>query len=258
MVIVYNSRMKKYVILLVFLFIFALPLCSTAAEDRSEVIMQGDSGQEVLLLQQRLNELGYLNYRPTGKFSDMTVTALKKFQTVNGIDPDGQAGIRTQNKLFSDSALKNPLNPDVTKVSGPAYNGDVAEKGLLSSWENISPLFPEGSTATITDYNTGTTYKVQRTGGVNCAHVVTAQEADYDSYLYTFGGSSSWEHRPVLAEIGGQTYAASMFGMPTGGETTNASGMKGYTVLYFNNSKTDVMSIADEEHIIAIAAAAQN
>lgn len=243
--------MKKLMLILVFIFIAVFPSGALASNDEN-TLMQGDSGQEVILLQQRLKDLGYLNYRPTGKFSDMTVSALIKFQTENGIDPDGQAGRQTQRILFSDDAKKCPMNSEISKISGPAFSGAYDGRGELSSWENINVLFTVGSTATVTDYNTGSTYEVSRVGGVNSAHVSTVSENDYDTYLYTFGNGQSWEHRSCVVKIGTKNYAASIFGMPTGGSDANGSGMKGYTILYFNNSKTDLFSLPDEEHVIAL------
>ncbi|BDF58664.1 hypothetical protein CE91St36_14810 [Christensenellaceae bacterium] len=245
--------MRKIIcFLLLSLFVLA-PALGMAADN---VISQNDRGDKVALVQQRLRDLGYLNYRPTGKFSELTVAAVQSFQQQNGIAPDGQIGSDTYNLLFSDTAKKAPANSRIKKVAGPAYNGSVKTHGTLGSWDAVKSSIPEGSDIAITDYNTGATYTMQRVGGVNCAQVAAKTSADYAAYLQSFGGDATWEHRGVLVTIGSQTYAASLFGMPTGGEDINNSGMKGHTFLYFNNGKTDIFSLSDDEHVIALNSAA--
>jgi len=247
--------MKKCICLVLVCIVCLIPLSSLAQED-SSVIQKGDTGQQVIQIQQRLRDLGYLNYRATGKFSDITETAVRKFQSNNGIAPDGRVGSDTLLKLLSDDATRCPINPEITKVFGPADTGAVTDRGALSNWESINTQFPVDMQVSVTDLYTGATYNVTRTGGVNCAQVVTSSADDFAAYTETFGGGESWEHRSVLVRIGAATYAASIFGMPTGGQALNGSGMLGYTTLYFNNSKTDVLSLPDQESVAALTRAA--
>ena len=69
----------------------------------------GTSGDEVLQLQQRLFELGYLTTTPDGKFGKDTENAIKRFQQTSGFIDDGYAGPQTRDLLFSDKAEKNAL-----------------------------------------------------------------------------------------------------------------------------------------------------
>ena len=81
--------MKKMIgILLLICLITVLPVLASAQEDAA--IKQSSTGDEVALIQARLRDLGYLNYRPTGKFSDMTAEAVKKFQMQSGIARAGR------------------------------------------------------------------------------------------------------------------------------------------------------------------------
>lgn len=71
-----------------------------------EVLQEGDSGQSVYKLQDRLIELGYLESgNSTGSFGPMTAEAVTKFQRNNNLEADGIAGGKTQAVLFSDSAV---------------------------------------------------------------------------------------------------------------------------------------------------------
>ena len=245
--------MKRILCFILFLILLLVPVLGMAEAD---VIASGDKSDTVALVQQRLRDLGYLNYRPTGKFSDMTQAAVQRFQQQNGIAADGQIGTETYNALFADTAIRVGSNTKIKKVSGPAFNGKMQTHGVLGSWETIQGSIPAGTSISVTDYNTGNNFTMIRTGGVNCAQVAPATAQDYQTYLAAFGGEGTWEHRAVLVTIGSDVYAASLFGMPTGGDDISGSGMKGYTTLYFNNSRTDLFSLADEEHILAISKAA--
>ncbi|MBN1537199.1 MAG: peptidoglycan-binding protein [Anaerolineales bacterium] len=65
-------------------------------------------GADVLLLQQRLLELGYTEVgEPDGIFGKMTQTAVRLFQEKNGLEVDGYVGPKTWQKLFSDAAISN-------------------------------------------------------------------------------------------------------------------------------------------------------
>ncbi|MBQ6527590.1 MAG: D-alanyl-D-alanine carboxypeptidase family protein [Clostridia bacterium] len=68
------------------------------------VIKRGSRGEGVLLLQTRLQELGYNPGNPDGEFGPGTEEALILFQQQNGLEPDGVAGAATNAVLYSSSA----------------------------------------------------------------------------------------------------------------------------------------------------------
>lgn len=223
------------------------------ASSTAGIFEVGEAGTDIYTIQQRLIDLGFLNYRATGNFGDITKDAVKDFQTANGLPADGQIGAETMRTLFSEGAKRAGRNAAFKSAVGRAYNGTVKAQGELSSWEAIDKIFSVGSTAQITDYNTGEQFVLRRTGGNNNAQVVTASQADADMFQYVFGGYS-WEHRPVLAEIDGRTYAGSLFGMPTQTGSVGGSGMSGVTFLYFNSSRSDISGLSDDEHAVSITA----
>jgi len=65
----------------------------------------GDSGNNVVILQTRLDELEYYDYGSiTGYFGPVTEESIKKFQNAAGLDCNGIADIETLDSLFSESA----------------------------------------------------------------------------------------------------------------------------------------------------------
>ena len=65
---------------------------------------QGAEGEEVLRLQNRLKELGYLTGNADGKFGANTKTAVKRFQKALGLSQTGVATVSLQEKLFMSTA----------------------------------------------------------------------------------------------------------------------------------------------------------
>jgi len=68
-------------------------------------LKKGEYVWDVYLLQEKLLELGYLQYHePTGFYGDSTTSAVYFFQLQHGLTADGVAGVETQRMLYSDAA----------------------------------------------------------------------------------------------------------------------------------------------------------
>lgn len=65
----------------------------------------GDSGDDVLRIQERLVALEYYNGKLSGDYLEGTTYGIKLFQETNGLEATGTADIATQRLLFSNSAL---------------------------------------------------------------------------------------------------------------------------------------------------------
>ncbi|MDR1765737.1 MAG: peptidoglycan-binding protein [Lachnospiraceae bacterium] len=74
-------------------------------------VTNGDSGEDVQLIQYRLYELGYLPSADmvTGNFGDVTENSVKKLQELNGLEIDGKVGRQTTNLLYSGDVKPNLL-----------------------------------------------------------------------------------------------------------------------------------------------------
>ena len=85
-------------------------LSGTKAQSSGEynTIERGQSGEAVLLLQQRLAELGYYTGTPSGKMDSATQLAFKKFEKANGFTANGVASPEEQEILFSEEAIAAP------------------------------------------------------------------------------------------------------------------------------------------------------
>ncbi len=76
-------------------------------------LRQGDKGDAVFQMQQRLIELKYLNLAADGSFGTTTKRAVIAFQRAHKLTADGVAGAATLSLLYSKTALSNnAANPD--------------------------------------------------------------------------------------------------------------------------------------------------
>ncbi len=71
-------------------------------------VKNGDDGDDIVAIQRRLYQLGYLTAEcVTGHFGDKTEEAVKKMQERNGISADGTVGMQSVNLLYSDEIKAN-------------------------------------------------------------------------------------------------------------------------------------------------------
>jgi peptidoglycan hydrolase-like protein with peptidoglycan-binding domain len=91
----------------------------------------GAEGDDVLNIQKRLKELGYIS-KTTGYFGSETDTAVRSFQYNNGLSVDGKVGANTMSKLNSSSAKKS-TGVDVTGANIESFIS-VAESKLGSRY----------------------------------------------------------------------------------------------------------------------------
>ena len=113
---------------------------ATAAQLESakyRLLANGDDGDDVTRLQERLKELGYFDQKATGKFRAKTAQAVKDFQKTNGMDITGQADVETQRLLFGGNALADGASP--TPTPGPDQDlGDINDMVLAGDGEAVT------------------------------------------------------------------------------------------------------------------------
>lgn len=79
---------------------------SAAAGNTSATLKKGDKGDEVLKMQNRLKELGYMFVKPSGEFAEGTEQSVKDFQLLNGLTVTGVADPSTLQLLYSANPVK--------------------------------------------------------------------------------------------------------------------------------------------------------
>jgi peptidoglycan hydrolase-like protein with peptidoglycan-binding domain len=80
-----------------------------SADVKPYFLKYGEQSDMVKTYQKRLATLGYLTTEPDGKYGKYTVAAVKRFQEINGLIPDGFLGPNTVSLLTSGKAHANAL-----------------------------------------------------------------------------------------------------------------------------------------------------
>ncbi len=175
--------------------------------------------------------------------------------------------ILSENNFNSDTELKvgqeikipedNDKNEEEDTKDEP---GTSATKGEYLDWfKDVQYIFEKGDTATVTDVETGKSFKVKRLYGRNHAdsEPLTPEDTKIMKSLY---GSWSWDRRAIIVTITHKgverQIAASMNGMPHGGESIGNNNFKGHFCIHFKNSRTHSGSRLDSRHQKAVKKAA--
>ena len=192
---------------------------------------KGNSGKDVVALQQALKIKGYYKPPIDGKYGDQTVEAVKAFQKSKGISQDGKAGNDTIKALFG----KNAAN----------YTYVTEKLDWFSKGVNV---FTGQCVYTVKDVNTGKTFKARRRFGSNHLDSEPLTASDTAVLKSLYGGEWSWNRRAILVLYNGHVYAASMNGMPHGTSTITNNNFDGHFCIHFYNSRTHETNRVDEAH----------
>ena len=224
-------------------------------------LSMGSSGAEVKLLQERLIALEYMSGSADGDFGAKTREAVMLFQKQAGLTVDGKAGSATISKLFSSSAenYDGKTTIETSGSSGSSSSGSSSSSSesssgvIMADWwtSNIQSVFSRGTIATVTDVDTGISWKVKRRGGTNHADVEPLTAADTAKMKQVYG-SWSWNRRAIWVTVGGKTYAASMNGMPHGTQSITDNNFAGHHCIHFLNSRTHTGNRLDSAHQNAV------
>lgn len=206
----------------------------------AQTLQYGDKGEAVEKVQARLLALGYFTGSVGGNYLDLTKSAVAAFQSAAKLNVTGVVDAETLAKMFADDAPKAPrkdnsgsTNPGTTTAkpaTGTAVEADWWTSGIQS-------IFARGTTATITDVETGIAWNEYRGGGTNHADVQPATAAD-TANMKKACGSWSWKRRAIFVTINGVNYAASMNCMPHGSGSITNNNFDGHHCIHFTNSRT--------------------
>ncbi len=195
---------------------------------------KGDSGTKVKKLQQALKLKGYYNGPIDGSFGESTEAAVIAFQKAKGMSRDGVAGKTTIYILFGE------------KAANAAEKTYKTEK--LDWFKGGSTAVPKGAVFTVKDVYTGKEFKCKRWSGYNHMDSEPLTADDTAIMKSVYGGSWSWDRRPILVLYNGHVYAASMNGMGHEDDSISGNNFEGHFCIHFYNSKTHGTDKVDEEH----------
>lgn len=256
--------------------------------DELPILRQGDTGEEVKELQRLLQSHGFYPSSVDGSFGHQTSIAVKQFQNLAGLSVDSVVGPNTWQELLAEGsgeeiyytiqpgdslwALANRFNttPDkirsLNNLSGDNIRaGDrirVPGEGIMTAeikaleWSEVDPLIPEGKTFTITDLDTGLSFRARRLYGTNHADAEPVSRRDTEIKRQIYGGSWSWDRRAVVVHINNMLVAGSINGVPHGGQDISSNNYNGHFCLHFRGSRLHNNGTIDDEHQAEVERAA--
>jgi peptidoglycan hydrolase-like protein with peptidoglycan-binding domain len=256
-------RKTAAALLLAALAVLAAVAPALAAADTQNIpIKEGEQSDNVILLQMRLQDLGYYNYKVTGFFGGFTKEALQDFQKQNGIGADGVAGEKTMAALYGDGVKRAKIEEaEPPKAKAPSAKSKIHGK-YLDWFKTVRNMWKKGTKCKVVDYDTGISYYMVRVGGSYHADVAPATKADTDKFKKTYDGHWNWDRRAINVNIGGTWVAASTNGMPHGSTGVPGNGMNlsnGHlqqVCIHFLNSRTHIHNLIDPAHQYEIKRAA--
>jgi hypothetical protein len=128
--------------------------------------------------------------------------------------------------------------------------------GKLIDWSSARELVPRKSIFSITDVASGMSFRVQRRAGTDHADVQPLTKEDSRIMKEIYGGEWSWKRKAVLVHSNGQWIAASMNGMPHGGDGIPDNDFSGHFCVHFLGSTTHKSDEPDVAHQLMIHKAA--
>ena len=214
----------------------------------------GDSGTDVVKLQQALKVLGYYDGVIDGSYGEGTETAVKNLQKKRSMKADGIAGAVTIRVLFGSTSSSSSKSNSSTNVKNETKK--YTTKTLDWFEDNVTKVIPKNAKFTIKDVKTGKTFEAVRWSGSN--HMDTEPRTSEDTAILKsiYGGSWSWRRRAILILSHGNVYAASMNGMPHGTSTID-NGFDGHFCIHFKNSMTHGSKKVDDDHQKAVTTASK-
>lgn len=156
--------------------------------------------------------------------------------------------------LWSEEAHKRYLLQDKARGKLLLLAGELRKQhyGAMKPWESVTQTFPKKSIFDVTDMESGLTFRVQRRAGSDHADVQPLTKADTQVMKRIYNDNWSWNRKAVLVHAGGHWIAASMNGMPHGGDGIPENGFSGHFCIHFLGSSTHKSEEPDLAHQLMV------
>lgn len=178
----------------------------------------------------------------------LSVTVRGELTAVYRVDPDGD--------LHQEDGIELQLRPAERARLLKAANALRAKHyGELLPWEQAKTVIPRKAKVKVIDLETGLSFNAQRRAGSSHADVQPLTKEDTEIMKQIYNGRWSWHRRAILVESNGRVLAASMHGMPHGGDGIPNNGFRGHFCIHFLGSETHGKGNVDLGHQLMVAKA---
>lgn len=116
------------------------------------------------------------------------------------------------------------------------------------SWSTVNQLWKKEEVAKILDLETGKSFQTKRLYGYYHADVEPLTKKDTEIMKEIYGGKWSWERRAVVVQLKNLYIAASINGMPHGGQSIYDNDFDGQFCVHFLGSRIHQTGRVDRAH----------
>ena len=211
-------------------------------EQATRMLKKGMSGDAVVKAQKELSRRGFFVGDATGDYGPKTAKAVADFQKAAKLTADGVAGEETLKLLYGNNNIKLTIS-EANQVKG---------RVRMTEWNQVNKIIPRGATYKIIDVRTGVSWNGRRLGGWLHIDTEPLTAEDTAKMKRVYGGRWSWNRRAVWVVYGSYVFAASINGMPHGGQSIGNNNFNGHSCIHFYKSKTHVRQTMDPAHQAAV------
>ncbi len=207
---------------------------ATPVIQNGKYLCKGDKGEQVTLLQIRLNELQY-DVKVTGSFDESTRQAVVAFQQRNKLSADGIAGYNTLTKLYS----ANPATGDTELPTLAAGLGKITPPAasqikLLHWFNDIKPTLKNGQVLLVYDPSSGLAWSLKLLSLGRHADAEPLTQQDTDIMFAAFGSQNTWNQKAVWVRLPSGTWVlGSTHDMPHLSGNIKDNGFNGHLCVHF-------------------------
>lgn len=213
---------------------------STSEKNEEETVTKlqsGDTGTAVKDMQKALQKLNY-NVSADGKYGPQTVSAVKSFQSINGLTADGVAGARTLELLYSGKAKAYESSGSSSSAGSSSLGSTKGPSGsevqLLHWFNEVKPKLKTGQNLLVYDPDTGISWTLYVMSRGRHADVEPLTKADTAAQLRAFGGVETWTPKIVYIQLpDGRWSLAAMHNVAHGSQVIKDNDFDGQNCVHF-------------------------
>ena len=191
----------------------------------------------------KVNQSSSIEAAPAPQFSDVTVTVQRgNLEKTYIADDEGHLyDPASGGRLKMPDSLAQKLSVCIRYARSRHY-------GKLVPWDEARYEIPNRAIVTVLDLRTGLTFRAQRRAGSSHADVQPLTSQDTKIMKQIYNGQWSWDRRAVLVRASREWIAASMHGMPHGGDGIPGNDFNGHFCIHFLGSTTHRSRNLDAAH----------
>lgn len=210
------------------------PIVTNPPSGNYSTLKKGASGAEVKRLQSALAKLDYTT-STYGTYDNATVTAVREFQSRNGLTVDGIAGPIMQTKLYSGSAVRGPSSAGIDDGIGEMRGPSLSQVKLMHWFNDIKGTYlKSGQNVLVYDPVTGLGWTLYVMSCGRHADVEPKTALDTAIQYRAFGNREDWGPKPVYVQLpNGMWTVAGLANVAHNTQTIKNNNFNGQNCLHF-------------------------